>query len=75
MCYGFAMAKFFARNIDGKGRRVRAVAGGVMLMGGVVALFFMLWLALVLLALGVFSVIEALRGWCFLRACGIKTRH
>jgi hypothetical protein len=33
-----------------------------------------MWLGLVLAACGVFVLFEALRGWCAMRACGIKTR-
>ena len=32
------------------------------------------WLGGVLLASAVFVAFEALRGWCALRACGIKTK-
>jgi hypothetical protein len=32
------------------------------------------WLGAVLALLGVFVLFEALRGWCVLRACGIRTR-
>ncbi len=32
------------------------------------------WLGIVLLASGFFVAFEALRGWCALRACGIKTK-
>jgi hypothetical protein len=31
-------------------------------------------LSLLLLASGLFALFEALRGWCVLRACGLKTR-
>jgi len=31
-------------------------------------------LALVLLGCGLVGVYEAFRGWCALRACGVKTR-
>jgi hypothetical protein len=30
--------------------------------------------SIALLALAAFVLFEAARGWCFLRACGIKTR-
>jgi hypothetical protein len=32
------------------------------------------WLGAVLLASGAFVLFESLRGWCALRACGIKTK-
>ena len=31
------------------------------------------WLSGVLTGVGVFVLFEALRGWCVLRACGVKT--
>lgn len=33
-----------------------------------------LWLAIVLAIMGGFTMFEALRGWCALRACGLKTK-
>jgi hypothetical protein len=74
MCYWFAMSKFFAPNIDNRGRLVRGIAGGMMLIGGGVAVFFIWWLGAILLASAAFVLFEAIRGWCGLRACGIKTR-
>lgn len=68
------MSKFFAPNIERNGRLVRGIAGLLLLAGGIVALFFMWWLGLILLASAAFVLFEALRGWCFMRACGIKTR-
>jgi hypothetical protein len=38
------------------------------------AFAFCLWLGLALVLSGIFVLFEALRGWCALRACGIKTR-
>ncbi|MGQ0645844.1 MAG: hypothetical protein ACT4O3_10210 [Elusimicrobiota bacterium] len=67
-------------NIDGKGRKARFVLGGLLLTGGISFLFVPRpWPALAtagflsLLAGGVFVLFEAARGWCALRACGIKT--
>ena len=68
------MKGFLARNIDGKGRIARAVMGLALLVGGALSLSASVWLAGVLAAAGVFAIIEALRGWCLFRACGIKTR-
>ena len=45
-----------------------------LISGGFVALKVSLILSLVLLASGAFVLFEALRGWCALRACGIKTK-
>jgi hypothetical protein len=33
-----------------------------------------LWVGVLLGIAGVFGIYEAFRGWCFLRACGIKTK-
>jgi len=68
------MSKWFARNIDNRGRLARGIAGGLLLTGAVVALFFIWWLGLILLASAAFVLFEAFSGWCGLRACGIKTK-
>ena len=56
-----------AAEIAGAARqnRARAVA---------LSLVYSVWLGLVLAASGAFVLFEALRGWCALQACGIKTR-
>ena len=49
--------------------------GGVALLGG--AVFCRTewpWLAVMLAMAGVFCLFEAIRGWCVMRACGVKTR-
>ncbi len=66
--------KRFARNIDAKGRWLRGIAAGALLLGGLAAWSFSLSLSLGLMASGAFVMFEALRGWCALRACGIKTK-
>jgi hypothetical protein len=66
--------KFFARNIDRRGRIARAI-WGVALIG--LGLFLSRpgrWFCFVLVAAGGFALFEAVRGWCIARACGIKTR-
>ncbi|MEY4384793.1 MAG: hypothetical protein RLY20_76 [Verrucomicrobiota bacterium] len=68
------MPKFFAPNIDKRGRKARAVTGIVLLAAGMTAMFFIWWLGLILLASAAFVLFEAIRGWCGLRACGIKTK-
>lgn len=64
----------FATNIGNKGRLFRAAGAGVIGTAAVV-----LWprssAAGVCLALAAaFLAFEATRGWCALRACGVKTR-
>jgi len=68
------MAKLFTRNIEGKERLMRGIAAVILLIGGLVALGWNVLIAMVLLAAGVFVLFEALRGWCVMRACGIKTK-
>lgn len=68
------MAKFFAPNIDNRGRLARGIIGAVLLVAGMVVVFSIWWLGLVLLASAAFVLFEAIRGWCGLRACGIRTK-
>jgi len=68
------MKPFFSRNIDNKGRLVRAVAAIALLVGAGFGFTVSAWLGIVLLASVFFVAFEALRGWCALRACGIKTK-
>ncbi len=66
--------KFFAPNLNGKGRVVRGLMGVALLGAAVFAYHTSLWLALVLAVAGAFGLFEAFRGWCAARACGIKTK-
>jgi hypothetical protein len=68
------MSKLFAPNIDNRGRLARGIIGIVLLVAGVIAAFVLWWLGLILLASAAFVLFEAVRGWCGLRACGIKTK-
>jgi hypothetical protein len=68
------MGKFFTPNISGWGRAVRAI-WGLLCIGGGVALSSRTRIGfLVLVAAGVFALFEAVRGWCVMRACGVKTK-
>jgi len=67
------MKPFFSRNFDNKGRLVRALGTLALLVSASFGFSVSVWLSIALLASGVFLAFEALRGWCFLRACGIKT--
>ena len=52
----------------------RGVIGALCLIAGiVVAGDISLW-GLVLVLAGLFAIFEAIRGWCLVRACGIKTK-
>lgn len=68
------MKSFFSPNIDNRGRLVRGLGALGLLTGAIFGFQVSLWLGLVLLASGGFVLFEALRGWCALRACGIKTK-
>ena len=68
------MKPFFTRNIDNRGRLVRGIGALALLGGAAVCTSVSHWLAIVLAASGLFVAFEALRGWCALRACGIRTR-
>ena len=73
--YPKRVKRFFAPNIDRKGRLARALYGCAMIVAG--------WLlgradhpvlALVAILAGAFAWFESARGWCIVRACGIKTK-
>lgn len=68
------MARLFERNIDRRGRLVRAVMGLALVVAAVIAGLKIWWAGLLLGAAAVFTLFEAIRGWCALRACGIKTK-
>ena len=68
------MKYFFSPNIGNKGRLVRGLGALVLLVGAGFGFTVSVWLGLVLLASGAFVLFESLRGWCALRACGIKTK-
>jgi hypothetical protein len=63
----------FVPNISRTGRLVRGIFAMV-LLGAAVFTWHVHWLiSAALLCGGIFLLFEALRGWCGLRACGIKT--
>lgn len=68
------MSKLFARNIEKNGRILRGIIAVLLLLGGLYALTQLWWLGLILLVSGGFVLFEALKGWCVMRACGVKTR-
>jgi hypothetical protein len=68
------MNSFFKPNISPRGRWVRGIGAVGLLIGAGFAFAASFWLGLALAASGGFVLFEALRGWCALRACGIKTK-
>jgi hypothetical protein len=67
--------RFFQRNLDYRGRMARGVIGSLCLIAGIiVAGDVEWWVGLILVAAGLFALFEAIRGWCLVRACGIKTK-
>ncbi len=69
-----SMRAFFSPNIDKTGRIFRAAWAVACFVGAWFAFPYSMWLGLLLVAGGGLAVFEALRGWCIMRACGIKTR-
>ena len=68
------MKPFFSRNIGNTGCLVRGLGALVLFVGAGFGFCVSAWLGAGLALLGVFVLFEALRGWCVLRACGIRTR-
>jgi hypothetical protein len=65
---------FFRPNLETKGRVIRGIGALALALAGVAALFKLVILGLVLLISAAFVLYEAVRGWCVMRACGIKTK-
>lgn len=61
------------QNIDRKGRAARGGIGLLFLLCGALLLQQSGTLAILCFVCGLFTLLEALRGWCAVRACGIKT--
>lgn len=68
------MAGFFKRNISFQGRMARGITGSIFLIIGIILADVTLWAAIPLVVVGLFCIFEAVRGWCFLRACGVRTK-
>jgi len=68
------MKSLFSPNIGNKGRLVRLCGALVLLVGAGFGFTVSVWLGGALLGSGAFVLFESLRGWCVLRACGIKTK-
>ena len=66
-------ARPFGRNLENKGRWIRGLAS-LLFFVGVFVLHDHAVFSVVLFLSGAFLLLEALRGWCALRACGVRTR-
>ena len=64
----------FTPNISNQGRLVRGLGAVGLFVGAGFGFGVSVCLGVVLVAAGGFVLFEALRGWCALRACGIKTK-
>jgi Flp pilus assembly protein TadB len=67
---------FFQPNIETSGRWLRGLSSFVLLVLAVVtwSLNGPLLLLIALVGGSLFTALEAARGWCLARACGIKTK-
>ena len=70
----FGMSTPFAPNINSTGRLVRAIMALLLFVGAAFTASHSWLLAILLLASAFFVLFEAVRGWCALRACGVRTR-
>jgi hypothetical protein len=70
----FHMRSFFKPNIDSCGRLVRGGIAALLFIAGGVTFFYIWWLGLIFIGIGIFVLFEALCGWCLARACGVKTK-
>jgi hypothetical protein len=68
------MRRFFKSNIDLRGRLMRGGIAALLFIAGGVLVFYLPWLGLAFIGVGIFALIEALSGWCIARACGVKTK-
>jgi hypothetical protein len=68
------MNSSFPRNINNKGRLLRGIGALALGVGAAFCFPCCVWVGVTLLAGGLFLAFEALRGWCALRACGIRTK-
>ncbi|HEX3856737.1 MAG TPA: DUF2892 domain-containing protein [Verrucomicrobiae bacterium] len=68
------MSDFFKPNIGSCGRLVRGGIAALLFIAGGALFIYVWWLGLVFIGIGIFTLFEALRGWCVARACGVKTK-
>ena len=69
------MNRFFNPNIGFHGRMARGVLGALTLIAGMAMADVELWISLLLVGVGSFGLLQAVRGWCFARACGLRLKQ
>jgi hypothetical protein len=69
------ISNFFTPNIDKRGRIARLIFGLLEVVAAIFLWRYSWWLGALLALFALFSFYEAFRGWCILRACGIKTKY
>ena len=70
----FHVGNFFKPNIGSRGRLVRGGIAILFFIAGGMMVFYLWWLGLIFIGIGIFVLFEALRGWCLARACGVKMK-
>ena len=66
--------RVFRPNLDNRGRQIRAGMAAIFVVGGALSLRNHGLHGILLFASAAFLLFEALRGWCALRACGVRTK-
>ena len=64
----------FRPNLETSGRQLRAAASLALAATGALVLSGHTAVGIILFVGAAFLLFEALRGWCALRACGVRTR-
>jgi hypothetical protein len=68
------MQKFFAPNLQVEGRVARGMIALIFGIGAVITLRWSRRLSFLLFLSALFTLYEVSRGWCVVRACGIRTK-
>ncbi|MGV3772004.1 MAG: YgaP family membrane protein [Verrucomicrobiales bacterium] len=68
------MGKWFQPNINSTGRILRAIYGVLLCAAAFYVQRYSVWAAIICVLAGGFALFEAARGWCIMRACGVKTK-
>ena len=66
--------QFLRQNINTKGRIFRGIGALALSVGAALVWGYSITAGIALSVSAVFVAFEALRGWCALRACGVRTK-